>query len=53
MTSYILTVIGYGASESNGTYEWQITGTRGGRSLAAGRGIITGSGNAAPNRIIR
>jgi hypothetical protein len=32
---------------SPGAYEWKITGARGGRSLAAGRGTITRSGNAA------
>ena len=47
MASYILTVIGYPASESNGAYEWHITGTRG-KQLAAGRGIVIGMGNAAP-----
>ena len=47
MASYILTVIGYPASESNGTYEWRITGARD-KQLAAGRGTITRSGNAAP-----
>jgi hypothetical protein len=45
--SYILTVIGYPASESYGTYEWRIGGAHG-QQLAAGRGTIIGSGNAAP-----
>jgi hypothetical protein len=49
MTSYILKVIGYPASETNGIYEWGITEARG-KQFAAGRGTITGSGNAAPWR---
>jgi hypothetical protein len=53
MASYTLTVIGYPASETNGIYEWGITGARGGRSLAAGQGTITGSGNTAPLAVER
>jgi hypothetical protein len=52
MASYTLTVIGYPASESNGTYEWRVTGARG-KQLAAGRGTITGSGKAASLAIER
>src|SRR6266508_1117021 len=47
MASYLLTVVGYPASDSVGTYEWKISGARG-KQLAAGRGTIIGSGNAAP-----
>jgi hypothetical protein len=47
MASSILTVIGYPASDSNGTYEWRVTGARG-KQLAAGRTTLTGIGNAAP-----
>jgi hypothetical protein len=46
MPSYTLTVIGYPASDSTGAYEWSIAGSRG-KQLAAGRGMITRSGNAA------
>jgi hypothetical protein len=46
MPSYTLTVIGYPASDSTGAYEWRIAGSRG-KQLAAGRGMITRSGNAA------
>ena len=46
MASYILTVVGYPASESKGAYEWSLAGARG-QQLAAGRGTITRSGNAA------
>ena len=53
MVSYILAVIGYGASESDGAYEWSISGARGGRSLAAGRGTLTGHGHAAPLTVER
>jgi hypothetical protein len=49
MASYTLAVLGYPASESNGTYEWRVTGARG-KQLAAGRGTLTGSANAAPWR---
>jgi hypothetical protein len=46
MPSYILTVVGYPVSESNGSYEWSIAGARG-KQLAAGRGTLTGHGHAA------
>jgi len=46
MASYILTVIGYPASDSTGAFEWSIAGVRG-KQLAAGRGTITGSGHTA------
>jgi hypothetical protein len=52
MASYILTIIGYPTSESDGTYEWSISGVRS-QQLAAGRGTITGSGNAAPLAVER
>jgi hypothetical protein len=53
MAPRILTVVGYPASDSNGVYEWKITGAHGGRSLAAGRGTITGSGHAPPLAVER
>src|SRR5438132_1431920 len=46
MAPYTLTVVGYPASESKGAYEWSLAGARG-QQLAAGRGMITRSGNAA------
>jgi hypothetical protein len=45
MASYILTIIGYLASEDNGSFEWAITGARG-QQVAAGRGTIARSGHA-------
>ena len=45
MTSYVLTIIGYPASDSIGTFEWGIAGAKG-QLLAAGRGTIAGSGTA-------
>jgi hypothetical protein len=45
MLSYILTVVGYPASNGNGTFEWSITRARG-RQLAVGRGTISRSGNS-------
>jgi hypothetical protein len=52
MASYILTVIGYPASDSVGAYEWRNVGARN-RQLAAGCGALTGSGNAAPLAVER
>jgi hypothetical protein len=52
MASYILTVIGYPASDNAGAYEWSLAGARG-ELLAAGRGTIIGSGNAAPLAVER
>lgn len=46
MPSYVLTIVGYGASDSTGTFEWGIAGAKG-QLLAAGRGTIAGSGSAA------
>ena len=45
MASYVLTVVGYPAAESTGTFERCIAGAQG--LLAAGRGTITGSGHTA------
>ena len=45
MASYVLTIVGYPASDSTGTFEWGSAGAHG--LLAAGRGTITGSGTAA------
>jgi len=52
MASYILTVVGYPASESNGIYEWSITGARG-KQLATGRGTLTRHDHAAPLAVER
>src|SRR5437867_458757 len=52
MASYILTVVGYPASESKCAYEWSLAGARG-QQLAAGRGMITRSGNAAYMAVVR
>lgn len=46
MPSFVLTIVGYPASDSTGTFEWGIAGAKG-QLLAAGRGTIAGSGNAA------
>ena len=45
MASYVLTIVGYPASESTGTFEWGLAGAHG--LLAAGRGTIAGSGHTA------
>ena len=52
MASYVLTIIGYPASDSTGTFEWGIAGAKG-QLLAAGRGTITGSGTTAPLAVER
>src|SRR6266508_1629736 len=46
MASYLLTVVGYPVSDSTGAFEWSIAGAQG-QQIAAGRGTITGSSNAA------
>ncbi len=46
MASYVLTIVGYPASDGIGTFEWGVAGTKG-QLLAAGRGTIAGSGAAA------
>ncbi len=45
MASYVLTVVGYSASDSAGMFERGIAG-KDGQLLAAGRGTIAGSGTA-------
>ena len=52
MASYVLTIVGYPASDSTGTFEWGGAGTKG-QLLAAGRGTITGSGTTAPLAVER
>jgi hypothetical protein len=52
MASYVLTIIGYPASDSTGTFEWGVAGTKG-QLLAAGRGTIAGSGHTAPLAVER
>lgn len=46
MPSYALTIVGYSASDSTGTFEWGIAGAKA-QLLAAGRGTIAGSGSTA------
>jgi len=46
MASYVLTIVGFPASDSTGTFEWGIAGAKG-ELLAAGRGTIAGIGTAA------
>ena len=46
MASYVLTIVGYPASDNIGTFEWGIAGAKA-QLLAAGRGTIAGSGTAA------
>jgi hypothetical protein len=46
MAPYVLTIVGYPASDSTGTFEWGIAGAKA-QLLAAGRGTIAGSGIAA------
>jgi hypothetical protein len=46
MASYVLTIVGYLASDNIGTFEWGIAGAKA-QLLAAGRGTIAGSGTAA------
>ena len=52
MASYVLTIVGYPASDSTGTFEWGIAGAKG-QLLAAGRGTIAGSGTAAAQAVER
>ena len=52
MASYVLTIVGYPASDSTGTFEWGIAGAKG-QLLAAGRGTIAGSGHTASLAIER
>jgi len=52
MASYALTIVGYPASDSTGTFEWGIAGAKG-QLLAAGRGTIAGSGTTAPLAVER
>ena len=52
MASYLLTIVGYPASESTGTFEWDIAGAKG-QLLAAGRGTIADSGTAASQAVER
>ena len=52
MASYVLTIVGYPASDGIGTFEWGVAGTKG-QLLAAGRGTITGSGTTAPLAVER
>jgi hypothetical protein len=52
MVSFVLTIVGYPASDSTGTFEWGIVGAKG-QLLAAGRGTIAGSGTAAALAIER
>lgn len=46
MASFVLTIVGYPASDSTGTFEWGITGAKG-QLLAASRGTIAGCGTTA------
>ncbi len=51
MVSYALTLVGYPASDSTGTFEWSIAGAHGLR--AAGRGPIVGSDHIASLAVAR
>lgn len=52
MASSVLTIVGYPASDSTGTFEWGIAGAKG-QLLAAGRGTITSSGHTSPLAVER
>lgn len=52
MASYVLTIVGYPASDSTGTFEWGIAGAKA-QLLAAGRGTIAGCGTAASQVVER
>jgi hypothetical protein len=46
MASYVLTIVGYPASDSTGSFEWGIAGAKG-QLLGTGRSTIAGSGHTA------
>src|SRR6266545_7051215 len=52
MASSVLTIVGYPASDSTGSFEWGIAGAKG-QLLAAGRGTIAGSGSTASQAVER